>query len=199
MEFAHQAACKIVCVSGNARARREVLKFFLERFQGFIYEIPKGWEKQKSGLCRLSAVPSSHQHKQQLWCALTKYPPRAWARLEAWGAGEHAQVLCPQGSRGALPAIPQEGKTNMILTYFAHGPSCLCSLFYQPPLPHSLALFLLESAASLPLPTPLRSPCYPVDGCLGPLKKGFVASFSTSEKLRAGCPVLSSLDRIVLL
>lgn len=108
-------------------------------------------------------------------------------------------MLCPQGSRGALPAIPQEGKTNMILTYFAHGPSCLRSLFYQPPLPHSLALFLLASAASLPLPTPLRSPYCPVDGCLRPLEKGFVASFSTSEKLRAGCPVLPSPDRIVLL
>ena len=41
----------------HTHTHTEALKFFLEQFQGFIYEIPRGWERQKSGLCRLSAVP----------------------------------------------------------------------------------------------------------------------------------------------
>lgn len=49
---------KLLCFWKHT-TRREALKFFLEQVQGFIYEIPRGWERQKSGLRRLSAAPSS--------------------------------------------------------------------------------------------------------------------------------------------
>lgn len=47
---------KLLCFWKHT-TRREALKFFLEQVQGFIYEIPRGWERQKSGLRRLSAAP----------------------------------------------------------------------------------------------------------------------------------------------
>lgn len=52
---------KLLCFWKHT-TRREALKFFLEQIQGFIYEIPRGWERQKSGLRRLSAAPSSRPH-----------------------------------------------------------------------------------------------------------------------------------------
>lgn len=60
------------------------------------------------------------------------------------------------------------------------------------PFPHFLALFLPEPAASLPLVHfPMESLC-PVVGYLSPLKTGFVAGFSTGEKLGAACRVFPS-------
>lgn len=50
---------------------------------------------------------------------------------------------------------------------------------------HDIDIFWPSSPALQPLsllPTPLWSPCCPVDGRRGPLKKGFMASFYTSEK-----------------
>lgn len=48
---------KLVCFWKHT-TRREALKFFLEQVQRFIYEIPRGWERQKSGRRRLSALPA---------------------------------------------------------------------------------------------------------------------------------------------
>ena len=102
------------------------------------------------------------------------------------GAGSMHRCPVLKAAGMPCPPFPQEGKTSMILTYFGRGP-CLCSIFHHPLFPHFLALFLPEPAASLPLVHfPVESVC-PVVGHLSPLKTGFVAGFSTGEKLGAAC------------
>ena len=195
LEFAHQAACKIVCASGNtlthththtqARTRREALKFFLEQFQGFIYEIPRGvgetevWTLQtECWACHLINITSG---SGVLLLSVCCEPGPGWV-----GAGSMHRCPVLKAAGMPCPPFPQEGKTSMILTYFDRGP-CLCSIFHHPLFPHFLALFLPEPAASLPLVHfPVESVC-PVVGHLSPLKTGFVAGFSTGEKLGAAC------------
>lgn len=148
---------KLLCFWKHTHTRREALKFFLELIQGFIYEIPRGWERQKSGLRRLSAAPSSYQHNQQLPCAFTKCPLHAWARLGVQVGHMHScSGRKTAGMPSPTPISPPEEKTNTVVTYFDHNhPSVL-----SPTSPHFLTfwLFSLSLQPVPPLPFPLWSP-----------------------------------------
>lgn len=100
----------------HTHTRREALKFFLEQVQRFIYEFPRGWVRQKSGLCRLSAVLSSHQHNHQLKCAPTECPLRDWTRLGGAFSGgwcmQDAQYSRQQGCPPPPPCPHQRRKQS---------------------------------------------------------------------------------------
>lgn len=96
-----------------------------------------------------------------------------------------------QGSRGALPTIPSRGKNKHDIDIF--WPWSLPPLSLPPP---CFLTFWLSFSLSLqplsPLPTPLWSLCCPVVGQRSLLKTGFMAGFSTGEKLGAACRVFPS-------